>query len=193
MKTVITIAAYNEEKIIESVLEQIPPEYDVVVVDDGSTDSTRDICRKHGVTVVKHVINLGQGAAVTGLLGLYSTALTREAVWESFKKRHVYATSGPKIILNVRVADAPMGSTITWAASKGPIPIAVRAVGCDIISGIDIIRNGQTAFINKKAGIFRTFLVRDPCPQPGTYWYYVRVLQKDGNMAWSSPVWVTVE
>lgn len=64
MKTVITIAAYNEEKIIGSVLEQIPSEYDVVVVDDGSTDATRDICRAHGATVVKHVINLGQGAAV---------------------------------------------------------------------------------------------------------------------------------
>ncbi len=64
MQTVVTIAAYNEEKVIGSVLEQIPPDYDVVVVDDGSTDNTRDICREQGATVVKHVINLGQGAAV---------------------------------------------------------------------------------------------------------------------------------
>jgi hypothetical protein len=24
-------------------------------------------------------------------------------------------------------------------------------------------------------------------------WYYARVVQEDGQMAWSSPVWVTVE
>ncbi len=64
MKIVITIAAYNEENIIGSVLQQIPSEYDVIVVDDGSTDKTREICKSYGATVVKHVINLGQGAAV---------------------------------------------------------------------------------------------------------------------------------
>ena len=36
---------------------------------------------------------------MTGALGVYSKALTREAVWEAFRKRQVYGTSGPKIIL----------------------------------------------------------------------------------------------
>jgi glycosyltransferase involved in cell wall biosynthesis len=64
MKVIITIAVYNEEKVIGSILEKIPSEYDVVVVDDGSKDRTSQICRKSGATVVRHVINLGQGAAV---------------------------------------------------------------------------------------------------------------------------------
>lgn len=64
MKTIITIAAYNEENIIGSVLDKIPPEYEIVVVDDGSIDDTKAICKKHGAKVVSHVLNIGQGAAV---------------------------------------------------------------------------------------------------------------------------------
>jgi len=133
------------------------------------------------------------GAVVTGLLGVYSPELTREAVWEAFRRRQVYATSGPKIILNFRVADSPMGSEVKWAASKGPVPIAVRAVCCDDIESVEIIRNGEKVFVGKGEGVFVQFLVEDPRPSSGTYWYYARVLQKDGNMAWSSPVWVAVE
>jgi hypothetical protein len=133
------------------------------------------------------------GAVVTGLLGVYSPELTREAVWEAFRRRHVYATSGPKIILNFRVADSPMGSEVKWAATKGAVPIAIRAVCCDDIRSVEIIRNGETMFAKKGEGVFVQFLLEDPRPSPGMYWYYARILQKDGNMAWSSPVWVTVE
>lgn len=64
MKTIVTIAAYNEENIIGSVLKRVPSEYGIIVIDDGSTDNTRNICLEHGATVVRHVINIGQGAAV---------------------------------------------------------------------------------------------------------------------------------
>ncbi|UCD58728.1 MAG: DUF3604 domain-containing protein, partial [Candidatus Hydrogenedentota bacterium] len=108
------------------------------------------------------------GAVVNGLLAVYSPELTREAVWEAFRKRHVYGTSGPKIILNFRVADSPMGSETTWAASKGPVPLALRAVGCDDIAAAEIIRNGETVFAEKADGVFVQFLMEDPHPPPGT-------------------------
>ena len=38
--------------------------YHLVVVDDGSTDATADIAAATGATVVRHPINLGQGAAL---------------------------------------------------------------------------------------------------------------------------------
>lgn len=64
MKAVVTIAAYNEENVIGDIINKIVPRYEVIVVDDGSTDRTSEICLQRGATVVKHVINLGQGAAV---------------------------------------------------------------------------------------------------------------------------------
>jgi len=132
-------------------------------------------------------------APVTGIIGVYAPELTREAVWEAFRKRQVYGTSGPKIILNFRVCNSSMGSEVNWSVSKGPIPIAFRAVCCEKIDRIEIIRNGVPVFIEKGEGLFVQFLIEDPEPQKGTSWYYARILQEDGNMAWSSPVWVTVQ
>jgi hypothetical protein len=140
-----------------------------------------------------HPGQLTVGATISGLLGVYSPELTREAVWEAFKRRHVYATSGPKIILDFRVADSPMGSEIEWSTSMGPVPLAVRAIGCDKIVSVEIIRNGEKIFEKKTEGVSVHYLLKDPQPEPGTSWYYARVLQKDGNMAWSSPVWVKRE
>ncbi len=134
-------------------------------------------------------------ARVNGLLGVYASKLTREAVWEVFQKRRVYGTSGPRIILNFRVCDSPMGSEVSWPKSKGPVPIAFRAVCCDDIDKVEIIRNGSPIFLEKGEninGVFVILLIEDPEPQEGTSWYYARVLQKDGNMAWSSPVWVNI-
>jgi hypothetical protein len=133
------------------------------------------------------------GATVGGLFGVYSPELTREAIWEALKKRQVYGTSGPKIILNFRVADSPMGSEVNWDKSAGGLPIAVRVVACDDIEKIEIIRDGEPVFTAKGDGVFAQILIEDPEPPEGTSWYYVRVLQKDGQMAWSSPVWVTTE
>jgi hypothetical protein len=138
----------------------------------------------------------GQGdkdAIVSGLLGVYSPELTREAVWEAFRRRQVYATSGPKIILDFRAAGSPMGSEVKWKASRGPIPLVIKAVGCDKISSVEIIRNGEKMFVEKVKDVSVQFLLEDPQLQPGTSWYYARVLQEDGNMAWSSPVWVNIE
>jgi len=133
------------------------------------------------------------GAVVGGLMGVYSPELTREAVWEALRKRQVYGTSGPKIILNFRVADSPMGSRVKWESSRGPLPIAVRAVACDEIEAVEIIRNGEPVFGVRGDGVSAQFLVEDPEPPAGESYYYARVLQTDGNMAWSSPVWVTLE
>lgn len=67
MKALIIIPAYNEEKNIAMLLENIReqcPEYDVLVVNDCSADSTSDICRRYGVQVVDLPVNLGIGGAV---------------------------------------------------------------------------------------------------------------------------------
>jgi hypothetical protein len=134
-------------------------------------------------------------ARVNGVVGVYASELTREAVWEAFQKRRVYGTSGSKIILNFRVGDSPMGSQVSWAKSRGPVPIAFRAVCCDDIDTVEIIRNGVPIFREKGEnidGVFVILLIEDPEPQEGTSRYYARVLQKDGSMAWSSPVWVNI-
>lgn len=71
----IVIPAYNEEENIENVVSYIQtnyPQYDYVVVNDGSRDKTAEICRKHGYELLDLPINLGlAGAFQAGLKYAY--------------------------------------------------------------------------------------------------------------------------
>lgn len=65
MKVLVVIPAYNEEKIIGQVLQAVPPQLAVVVVDDGSSDSTAKIVRTQSTAqLLRHTINRGLGAAL---------------------------------------------------------------------------------------------------------------------------------
>jgi glycosyltransferase involved in cell wall biosynthesis len=69
----VVLPAYNEASVIGSVLRRIPSQIGSmpvmkVVVDDGSKDRTSEIARIHGAYVIRHLTNLGVGAAtITGL------------------------------------------------------------------------------------------------------------------------------
>lgn len=66
------IPAYNEEKNIGQVIEKtkkFASAQRIIVVDDGSRDKTAAEAEKHGVSVLRHPINLGKGAGLrTGSL-----------------------------------------------------------------------------------------------------------------------------
>jgi glycosyltransferase involved in cell wall biosynthesis len=61
------VPAYNEEGTVARVVTKIQeqaPDFDVVVVDDGSTDATAEQAERAGAKVVRHPFNLGIGGAV---------------------------------------------------------------------------------------------------------------------------------
>jgi glycosyltransferase involved in cell wall biosynthesis len=61
----VVLAALNESAVIGSVVEALREHFlNVVVVDDGSSDDTGAIAARTGATVIRHVVNLGQGAAL---------------------------------------------------------------------------------------------------------------------------------
>jgi glycosyltransferase involved in cell wall biosynthesis len=74
-KVYVLVTAYNEETVIGDVLSKLYRVFQhVVVVDDCSTDQTGAIAKKHGAFVIRHPINLGQGAALqTGIEHLIRT------------------------------------------------------------------------------------------------------------------------
>jgi glycosyltransferase involved in cell wall biosynthesis len=65
----VTIAALNEASVIGPVISNLSGcGYHIVVVDDGSQDTTVDIALAHGAEAIRHPVNLGQGAALqTGI------------------------------------------------------------------------------------------------------------------------------
>jgi glycosyltransferase involved in cell wall biosynthesis len=66
-KLLAIVPAYNEVAAISTTIDDIhvhAPEFDVVVIDDGSTDGTECAARDAGARVVRHPFNLGIGGAV---------------------------------------------------------------------------------------------------------------------------------
>ena len=67
MKKLIIIPAYNESANIEKTISEIErnaPEFDYVIINDCSSDNTKDICEKNHFNLVNLPINLGIGGAV---------------------------------------------------------------------------------------------------------------------------------
>ena len=69
----VIIPAYNEESGIRDTLEKLisgnfHEKYEIIVVDDGSSDRTREVCEEFPVRVISHNVNKGYGAALkTGI------------------------------------------------------------------------------------------------------------------------------
>ena len=67
MKILIIIPAYNEAGCIETVVDNLIrnyPQYDYVVINDGSTDDTRKICARRGYNFMDLPVNTGLSGAV---------------------------------------------------------------------------------------------------------------------------------
>ena len=66
-KVLIIIPAYNEEENIEKVVDNLIrnfPQYDYIIVNDGSTDGTKMVCQRKRYEVLNLSINMGIGGAV---------------------------------------------------------------------------------------------------------------------------------
>ena len=71
MKISVLLPAYNEEETIGGTIRKIKelyPDFEIMVVDDGSTDNTRQEAIDAGANIWSHPYNIGNGAAIkTGL------------------------------------------------------------------------------------------------------------------------------
>ena len=65
----VVIPVFNEARVIADVVQKVRENYPVVVcVDDGSTDGSQEAILRSGARLVRHPVNLGQGAALqTGI------------------------------------------------------------------------------------------------------------------------------
>lgn len=123
-----------------------------------------------------------------GLAAVWAPELTREAIWDALWNRRCYATTGARIVLEFEVDGAPMGSVLE---GEHPEPrIEVAATGTEAVTSVEVLRGREVIYEHTGTGPSVRFTLTDrEVPADGAY-YYARVTQADGEMAWSSPVWV---
>ena len=120
---------------------------------------------------------------------VYAKDLTREAILDALRKRRCFGTSAARIFLDVRVDGHLMGEKVVTAPGKTvEIKVATR---CPMpIARIDICRNNQFIYTKSPKAKAAEFTFTDRDPVPGRSYYYVRVIQEDEEIAWSSPIWL---
>jgi len=102
MKVTVVIPAYNEENNIGNVLKVlvgIETLYEIIVVDDGSIDSTADIAESYEIRVIRLEDNLGKGGAMMkgAQLASHPNILFLDADLVGLKKEHIAKLIQPVI------------------------------------------------------------------------------------------------
>lgn len=119
---------------------------------------------------------------------VFAPELTREAILDAVRARHCYGTTAAKIFLDVRVEGRLMGEKVREPAGKS-VTVEVRT-RCPVeIDRVEVCRNNRFIYCRNPSGTQCEFQFVDREPLPDRSYYYVRVIQKDEEIAWSSPVW----
>ena len=139
----------------------------------------------------------GLGGALTGV---WATENTREAIFDAFFSRRIFATTGLRPDLRFRVSGTFMGGE-TETHRQPVIQLEAR---CDsAVRKTEIIRDGQIVHTAPQRGKEIAIEWRDDSCAPGEHFYYAHVLFEGekvrslynaasayGVDAWTSPVWV---
>jgi hypothetical protein len=124
----------------------------------------------------------------------YAVVLTddvsRQGIIDAFKKRHSYGATD-NIVMDVRCDGHIMGDRFNTA--KRPT-LDIRVHGTGPIAKVSVIRDNKYVYSAepKVAKVSLRFTDMDAKEGKSSY-YYVRVEQADGNLAWASPMWITYQ
>ncbi len=139
-----------------------------------------------------------------GLTAIIAPTHSKEALVEALYQRSCYATTGERIIVGLYLAGVSMGKEVSTAEKPGLMinrHFSGYVAGTTKLKKIELILNGKVLHTWTPSHYFLEFTYDDMTPlekialpakdkkAPFAY-YYLRVMQEDGHMAWSSPIWV---
>lgn len=140
--------------------------------------------------------SFGRGR-LPGMTAVWATELSRAAIWDALWNRRTYAVRGERILLHTAVNGAMMGDETALQAPDEPRRIAIAVAGTAPVESVKLIHNGSTLRTWTGKGRWEMAIEFDHeepaeglAAAPGLSYYYVRVVQEGGGIAWSSPTWV---
>lgn len=147
----------------------------------------------------------GQEQYPPGLTAVIAPDYTRASIAEALYQRSVYATTGERIIVGLELAGQGMGKELSTVEKPGLLinrHLTGYVAGTSDLVKIEIIRNGKVIkTFEPEEGYSYDFAFDDMTSldkvtlpskdkRPPFVYYYLRVTQEDGHIAWSSPIWV---
>ena len=163
----------------------------------GVVASTDNHSGNAGYGVRREAVTRGRDGAVysrfspaergTALVAVLADDLTRQGVFQGIYHRRTYATTGERIAMRFEVAGVPMGSEVRV---EGPVSLEAEVVGTNGIQTVRIVKNGTILYALDPRSDAARFEFVDPDGAPDGAYYYLDLVQNDGEKAISSPVWV---
>lgn len=144
MKCLIIIPAYNEAENIEKVVDNLIsnfPQFDYIIINDGSNDNTKEICREKQYHVLNLPINMGIGGAVqTGYRYARDNEYEAAVQIDGDGQHDVAYLEGMLEVLEKGQADAVIGSR--FVDKEGFQSSRLRRVGIRFLSNLGKLLTG---------------------------------------------------
>lgn len=179
MKTLVIVPAYNEEESLRTTIEKllsVRPDIDFLIVNDGSSDGTVNICRNQGYPFLDLSCNLGlAGAFQAGIKYAYrhnyDCAIQFDADGQHLPQYIASLESA------IQTCDIAIGSRFV----QGEKPSSLRMLGSNIIQFAIKITTGKTIY-DPTSGMraFNSRMIRHLAlginlgPEPDTVSYLIR-------------------
>ncbi|HJN74728.1 MAG TPA: DUF3604 domain-containing protein [Myxococcota bacterium] len=119
-----------------------------------------------------HGIGRVEDPWATGLTGVRCDPCTRESVWDALHARHSWATSGGRLVVDLRVGEAGPGDEVVI---EGPLELAWSGTGTLVRDGV-VLGTFDGGYVDAEADI-------------GPHSYYLSVTDGEDH-AWTSPIFV---
>ena len=117
---------------------------------------------------------------------VYTPERSYDDIWGALYDRRTYAATD-NIIVDFQCQGHAMGE----AFETNEIPrLEAAVIGTGPIRQVDVIKDNRIVYTLKPGVDELSFTYTDQDIEPGEHYYYVRVIQRDDNMAWASPIWI---
>lgn len=182
MKLVIIIPAYNEEESLKGVIEhlnQTCPQYDYIIVNDGSKDGTAQLCAQNGYHVIHHSKNRGLASAVrTGMQYALDNGYDAALQFDADGQHLPEYIEGMLHTMEETDCDIVIGSRFC----EGKMPFRLRTIGGKLISAAirkttdQTITDPTSGMRLYKRNIIRVFAENEQLtPEPDTMAFLIRM------------------
>lgn len=181
MSTLVIIPAYNEEACIARTVMELreqAPAYDYVIINDGSRDSTAQICHDLGFNLIDLPVNLGlTGAFQTGMKYAYMHGYDHAIQFDADGQHLPGHITDLVETMDSTNADIVIGSRFVTESK----PVSLRMLGSNLIAALIHLTTGTTIkdptsgmrLYNRS--VIEQFAVRgDLAPEPETLAFLIK-------------------